>query len=424
MRSDRTTRTVALSVLLIFAFFAIVGMATAPATAQETGGSWNMTVSMAVNETGDVVAVQLVMEFDNETAQQIEDAAADEGYDDPAVWFADDMQEQNPQYVAYSDANFRRGSDGATMTILFDEVDVSQSDSTNVTTEGDRVTVVTEGITDPATDENLAGLSYRYHMPGEITDTNAIETDENLAIWRLHEDYQSTLRVESMRQGSAPEDEEKSESAGMDMVYDITVAPNGSIEEARFSVNVDDETHQQFEAAAQQQGLDSGAEWMADYIVQENEQYVAVRDTSEQDTRKGTRMILTLGVDGDASENITTTVEDGTVSVQHTGVDDPASKSDLDTVIYRYHMPGDVTQSNAYDVVGNTATWRLHEDHKSTLRVASRGGVDDSATDGPATDGWDLSVNMSVTSEGEVSRAEVGIDTTDETYQQFRTHAQ
>ena len=419
MQTTRPVRQTALTAVVFLALFLAFGGATAPAAAQENG-----TVAEAdivVTENGDIQEVQIRYHLDSGTYEEWQAAAREQGYDDPAKWYADRTQSSNPAYNGYRSADVRETSDGAVITVVYSDVDISESEDTTVSVEGDRVTVVTENVVDPDDSQNLAAVIYRYHMPGQIVDSNAIETDGNTAIWRLHNEYRPTLRIES---GGGNQQSGDQQSEGWDVTYDIVVDSQGEIRETQVSFNVDSETYEQFRSTAQQDGYDSGAQWLAELFVDGNDEFVAVRTTSETSTAKGMRMTMAFQTDLRAAENVTTTVQGETVSVRHINIDDPQTQSSISTLTYRYHMPDQVVDSNAIETDGNTAIWRLHEQYQPTLRVESGGGSQSDDQQPQQSDGFDIEYDFTVTSDGEVRRGEVALDVTDSRYQELQQFAQ
>jgi len=79
------------------------------------------------------------------------------------------------------------------------------------------------------------------------------------------------------------------------------------------------------------------------------------------------------------------TAENGTVSMQIGNVEDPEADDTFIEMTYVINMPGEVTDSNALTVDGNTATWHLHEERPNVLSVESETGSD-TASDSDSSD--------------------------------------
>lgn len=100
-----------------------------------------------------------------------------------------------------------------------------------ITAENRPVTIRATNIEDPSASPSTATVTKRFDMPGEIVETNAIDTDGSTAIWRLHKQSPSELHAESRpanesdQRGDETKDAAEPETAGeFGLGFEITVA--------------------------------------------------------------------------------------------------------------------------------------------------------------------------------------------------------
>ncbi|WP_049928639.1 LppM family (lipo)protein [Halopiger goleimassiliensis] len=134
--------------------------------------------------------------------------------------------------------------------------------------------------------------------------------------------------------------------------------------------------------------VDSLGEQVANAYVEDDNGIDDYEGLEERDTDDAYVVEFTLvDIDVDEMSDVDTTVEDGTVAFEMTGgeaqmyQESPLDESYLDaaggsTVVVE--MPGEVTETNALETDGSTATWHLHEELPDQLTVESgtEGGGD------------------------------------------------
>jgi PGF-CTERM protein len=195
------------AVLLVAVVAALAGTAVAPVAATHQpaadeptdGGSqddgWDLEYTIFVTGDGEFERAILSLRVDDQSYQQLLDAAESDGYDTAAAWLAAQQIRDGPEFLGYDGTSDRQVANGYVLRIEFTQIDISRADDTTVTLDGDRLAVDIGNRTNPNTDPDYATVTYRLRMPGEIVSTNAISVNGQTATWRLHEEMQSTLAV-------------------------------------------------------------------------------------------------------------------------------------------------------------------------------------------------------------------------------------
>ncbi|WP_424018673.1 PGF-CTERM sorting domain-containing protein [Halorientalis pallida] len=166
-----------------------------PVAAQERG--WSAETTGTVTADGELTAVTTTIEIDERSYQELREQARQAGFESAAALVASSLASENPTYGGFGDTEVRPVDGRYQLYMEFTNVDVDRSERTELSVEDGRVALRIGDVTDPATSDTIAETVYRIEMPGEITSTNAYETDGNVAVWRLHEDAPNVLSVES-----------------------------------------------------------------------------------------------------------------------------------------------------------------------------------------------------------------------------------
>ena len=197
-----TPRRAALAVGLVAV---LVGSSLSPAAAAATqDGGETMDVTVTVTEDGELETIELVWKLDAQTYSALHHVATEEGYDSVAAWYAEEqLLPATNGYEDYGAAADREGDVGYAIEIEFTEFDLESLDDTDVSADGERVTVELGNVTEPAGDGTLGGLTYVVEMPGEITAANADSVDGTAATWVINEDSPDVLTAESGTEGSS-----------------------------------------------------------------------------------------------------------------------------------------------------------------------------------------------------------------------------
>lgn len=197
------------AVLLVAAFAALAGTAVAPVaathqpapaadgpvdrSAQDEG--WDLVYSISVSEDGEFERAILSLRVDDQSYQQLSDAAQSDGYDTAAEWLAAQQIRDAPEFLGYDETFDREVQNGHVLHVEFTQIDISRASDTRVSVEGDRLSLSIGNRTNPNTNPDYATVTYRLQLPGDIVSTNAISVDDGIATWRLHEEMRSTLAV-------------------------------------------------------------------------------------------------------------------------------------------------------------------------------------------------------------------------------------
>jgi len=387
MRTHHLTKRVVLATVVVTAMAILLGFASAPAVAQETNETtaatgdelaqqqsegWDLALDVFFDDDGSIEAYQFALDVDSETYEQFEGAAVDQGYDSGEEWFANLLLDENEELTAISEFGAENSQRGQTIYTIY-QVDMAAAENVSASVENGQLTVETVNVEDPAGDDSLRTVVYRYHMPGEVTDSNADTVSGSVAAWALHENPRSTLSVTSATDASSGTDDEQQqqEPEGFDLETTLTISSDATVSGSFVSVDVTDEGYEQFQAAADGQGLDSGAEVLAEQLVANEEEYVDYSNPRDIDSAKGTRMVFDAEMNASAAENLTIVREDGEVVVEGSNFEDTAEDPSIATATYRFEMPGEITETNAIETEGNTAVFRLHEEAVSEFEVRS-----------------------------------------------------
>ena len=159
---------------------------------------------ITVAENGSIERVDMGWGVDNQTYTEYEMIAETEGYDRVDVWFESLYEEED--WVGNVSTTTSQLDDGYVFSIELVDVDPDGVDQINVTVDGDTVVYEEFDLTNPDEDPDVSESTTRVIMPGEISDSNAHEVRDNVAVWHLHEEDTSELFVEATVEDSPGED--------------------------------------------------------------------------------------------------------------------------------------------------------------------------------------------------------------------------
>lgn len=221
--TKRTVGSIGLMTALLLTL--VVGGGASAVTAQETRTDQTYTAEMTVTENGSIESVDLTYEVNSQTYSNFTMLAEYNGNDTVADFFESSF-EQDP-WVNNASVTTTERAEGYELSIDLFNVSPNGPPSVNVTTEGDSVVYRATNISDPANSSGLSEAVYRVTMPGEITDTNADESNQTTATWNLHETYTSELYVEADVSGDETTEggSDDGGSTASDDIPGFTVAP-------------------------------------------------------------------------------------------------------------------------------------------------------------------------------------------------------
>lgn len=210
-------RLLATAVVLLGVGVVGFGVATTPAAAEEETG-WRGEFHVTIAPDGTVESAETVVTIDRASYRRLEAEATQQGFDSVAAAFASQVVANEPQYGGYQNAEDERVGDRYRLSWEYTNIDIAKSDKTELTVDDGTVKLLVGDVDDPATDERYSKVTYRVQMPGEITSTNAYETDGTTAIWRLHRESVNVLSAESETTGgdgteTTAEDEDEDDTA-------------------------------------------------------------------------------------------------------------------------------------------------------------------------------------------------------------------
>lgn len=193
----------------------------------------------------------------------------------------------------------------------------------------------------------------------------------------------------------AQEVEGPEEEAGPAIERTLLVSEDGDLSRMKVSLVVGQSSYNFYESAAEEEGYDNASHNFAATLVAENDEilgYTEYAVTSRGEDRYGLEVVLDE-FDLRKAENLTVSRDDSSVSVELRNQGDVVeeSHSSYNTTVV---MPGEITDSNAGSVEGDTATWRLHEENPGTLTVESTGGNNGSDSDGGLGPGFGVFTSL------------------------------
>lgn len=141
-----------------------------------------------------------------------------------------------------------------------------------------------------------------------------------------------------------------------------TVAADGTIEEYRIQVNTSTQVYAFMNEGAKDEGYNSLRDQMTSDINESAVENITYDENIEGDSAE--IMLKMEGIDTDSMPGINITESDGEMTYhdrifvnESADPSDSGSFADSLTVVYKLTMPGEITDSNADEVNGNTAEW-------------------------------------------------------------------
>ncbi|QSW99100.1 PGF-CTERM sorting domain-containing protein [Haloterrigena alkaliphila] len=168
------------------------------------------------------------------------------------------------------------------------------------------------------------------------------------------------------------------QEGGQSMEIEATITEDGGIDAVDMNWTLDEQTYQFMLSAAEDDGYDSVAEWFAEDSLEQNSPYEEYSVAEDREVENGYVLDMRFTeVNASAIDVLNITADDESVSLEWSGVEDPADDDQINQMTYVFDMPYEITDSNAYSVDGTVATWHLHEEAPETLSVDSEASADD-----------------------------------------------
>ena len=149
---------------------------------------------ITVTEDGNIETIDVTVAADEETYDEWDRGARFQGYDSYVEYFANSLVEDHPGLNDYTTEE-RDLDDGREAHVQFTDVNVSGLDDVSVTV--DDGTVRWEETHSGELDDDVDESTLTAIMPGEITDSNANEVSDGVAIWEFHEEYPEEIYAEA-----------------------------------------------------------------------------------------------------------------------------------------------------------------------------------------------------------------------------------
>lgn len=208
----RTVGSIGLLTVVLLAV--IAGGGVSAATAQENRTEQTYTAETTVAENGSIESFDLFFVVDSQTYENYTTVAKFGGYDTVDGWFEASYEEMS--WVNNASVTTTERADRHALSISLFNISPDGPPSVNVTTEGDSIAYRATLVSNPANKPRTSKAVHRVTMPGEITDTNADESNLTTATWNLHETYTSELYVEADVSANAASENGTDESDGTD----------------------------------------------------------------------------------------------------------------------------------------------------------------------------------------------------------------
>lgn len=203
--TDRTSVSVGLATVVLLAMS--FGVLAVPAVATDELGSESTEITVAEN--GSIEQVEMVWGVNETTYDEYEMYAEAEGYDQVDAWYESLYEEAD--WVSNVSVTSSQVDGGYVLSFELVDVDTNGTPNVNVTADGDTVVYEEFNVTDPD-DTDVSELTYRVNMPGEITDSNAHEVRDDVAVWHLHDEHTSELFVEATVADSVDGDADRNDT--------------------------------------------------------------------------------------------------------------------------------------------------------------------------------------------------------------------
>lgn len=189
----------------------LLGVLATPLAAQESART-SSELTVTVTDDGEIDSQHVRQEMPLEMADAMELMAEMEGYDNFAAYTAETIVEADDGVGDYESADTREEDDAYVVELTLVDIDADELDDVDVAMPDDE-TVDFEMQTGSgpaygadAVEGSAVGngdYAVTVEMPGEITDSNALEEDGSVATWRLHEETPDALTAESGTDGGS-----------------------------------------------------------------------------------------------------------------------------------------------------------------------------------------------------------------------------
>lgn len=154
-------------------------------------GCAQVSIHSTVNADGTIEEYRMEINTSRTVYGYIEQSAEDQGYDSVRESFLADIDETQAEEIEY-DEEFR--GDEVTITVIMTGLDPSENDDISITRGDDTITYEdTTFVNETAQDTEESNITqaissgfavdYYLTMPGDITNSNADEVDDNKAEW-------------------------------------------------------------------------------------------------------------------------------------------------------------------------------------------------------------------------------------------------
>jgi hypothetical protein len=165
-------------------------------------GCADATATTTVDSDGEIEQIQMEVEMSQQAYATALEGVGEEGHDSVSGAIASDIETENDDEVGDVEYEDYRDGDQYVSQVTINEVHVDEMEGVETEMTEDDTVVYTDSAIIDADTNDVDKFTYQVEMPGEITDTNADEVDEenNMAIWQLNGESE-TLYVES-EQGS------------------------------------------------------------------------------------------------------------------------------------------------------------------------------------------------------------------------------
>lgn len=191
---DRTAVSIGLATIVLLAM--TLGGAAMPVAAQE--GVDTSSTEITVAEDGSLEKVEITAGLDEEMYDEFATRAESEGYDSVEEW-EESFYEDEPWSDDFS-VTVTEIQGGYEYSLVLLNVETDELPVLDVSTAEDSITYEEWNVQNPDNDPSISESTYRVNMPGEITDSNAHEVHDNVAVWHLHDDHTSEVFVEASLQ--------------------------------------------------------------------------------------------------------------------------------------------------------------------------------------------------------------------------------
>lgn len=198
MRSPAPDRTAALRCCVAIAVAVCLLVAAAPIAAAPAQSAGSVEYDIVVTSDGEVERGTIVWTVDENRYAALESTAGSEGYDSVARYWAENLAAEDEGLGGVS-AEDREVEGGVELHMTFSEIDDERYRMMNASVADGRLSWERLPHDGGLSNPDFGTLTYRVHMPGEVTDTNAAEVDGTVATWHLNQEDPGRLYATSER---------------------------------------------------------------------------------------------------------------------------------------------------------------------------------------------------------------------------------